>query len=121
LPWASWNKSAARASCFRLLTQLARQAAARAFWMAGRIRARSTTMRAITTSSSTWLKPRLFDRWDWNIGTPLFVFTASDDLLFPARFLVPQVLVPALAPPGAAVAAARGQAPAVRAECQRID
>src|SRR5215472_15526520 len=44
--------------CLRLLTHCARRAASRAAWTAGRSRAISTAMIAITTSSSIRVNPR---------------------------------------------------------------
>jgi hypothetical protein len=48
----------ARPSCLRLFWQVVRMAAIRTFWTAGRSRPISTAMMAITTSSSTSVKPR---------------------------------------------------------------
>src|SRR5205807_2678553 len=48
----------ARAICLRLLEHLARAAASRTFWTAGRSRPIRIAMIAITTSSSISVKPR---------------------------------------------------------------
>src|SRR5579871_3790500 len=50
----------ARPICFRLLTHWSRRAASRAAWTAGRSRAISTAMIAMTTSNSISVKPRRF-------------------------------------------------------------
>src|SRR5438093_8189208 len=56
-PWASLYRWAARASCFRLFAHLVRLAASRTRWTAGNSRAINTAMIAMTTTSSTSVKP----------------------------------------------------------------
>ena len=55
----SWYSWAARPSCLRLFWHLARLPASRADWTAGKSRATSTPMMAMTTSSSIRVKPSI--------------------------------------------------------------
>src|SRR5262245_3305244 len=109
------------ASCRRLFRHFVRLAASRTFCTAGRSRPISTAMTAITTSSSTSVKPRrLLIVRDRSTAIPSRCGRAGAGRgLAPSarlRLLFPQGGVPHLDLPVALVAAAGGQAPAVRAE-----
>src|SRR5262245_26510835 len=97
-----------------------RLAASRTLCTAGRSRPISTAMMAITTSSSTSVKPRRLIVRDRSTATPSRRGRAGAGRgLAPAarlRLLFPQGGVPDLDLPFALVTAAGGQAPAVRAE-----